>query len=241
MRISCVCLTFGRTALLEEALESFLRQDYPDKELVIFNTLVAQKLQFSHPQVKVVNHPARPSTIGETRNLAIEACSGELLLTYDDDDIYRGHYLSWLVGKLNQDWLWVKQASKFSMKDGRVQKMSGQANNQFMFSRTAWRLVGAYPTMDCGEDITFFRAMREKVRGGVVPCQPSEIGFIYRFNEGQYSLSSFGRNQPGKLTGLQACARKLVKRGVPRGVVKLNPHWRHDYERIVREWIKVNV
>ena len=38
--VSCICLTYGRVALLEEAIESFLRQDYPGvKELVVLNDL----------------------------------------------------------------------------------------------------------------------------------------------------------------------------------------------------------
>jgi glycosyltransferase involved in cell wall biosynthesis len=36
-RVSCLCPTFGRSAVLGEAIDCFLRQDYPNKELLICN------------------------------------------------------------------------------------------------------------------------------------------------------------------------------------------------------------
>ena len=38
--VSCICLTYGRVALLEEAIFSFLQQDYAGvKELIVLNDL----------------------------------------------------------------------------------------------------------------------------------------------------------------------------------------------------------
>jgi len=40
MKVSCQCITYDRVELLEEAIESFLRQDYKgEKELVILNDI----------------------------------------------------------------------------------------------------------------------------------------------------------------------------------------------------------
>ena len=52
--VSCMCLTYGRPHLLEEAVESFLRQDYRGlKELVVVNDLSDQHLAFEHPEVRI--------------------------------------------------------------------------------------------------------------------------------------------------------------------------------------------
>ena len=54
--ISCKCITYGRTNLLEEAVHSFLIQEYNGpKELIIVNDYPLQTLIFNHPEVKVIN------------------------------------------------------------------------------------------------------------------------------------------------------------------------------------------
>ena len=71
-------LTYGRyageeadhTVLIEEAVESFLRQDYLRKELVILNDTPGQVIEFDHPRVKIINWPERYPTLGEKRNAA---------------------------------------------------------------------------------------------------------------------------------------------------------------------------
>ena len=54
--VSCMCLTYGRPHLLEEAIESFLRQDYQgQKELIVLNDLPQEELLFNHPEVHIIN------------------------------------------------------------------------------------------------------------------------------------------------------------------------------------------
>ena len=53
--ISAKCITYGRVSTLEEAIYSFLQQDYPgEKELVIVNDYPKQKLIFDHPEIKII-------------------------------------------------------------------------------------------------------------------------------------------------------------------------------------------
>jgi len=52
--ISAKCITYGRVDFLEEALQSFLLQDYAgERELVIVNDYPLQTLHFDHPQVRI--------------------------------------------------------------------------------------------------------------------------------------------------------------------------------------------
>src|SRR5262245_6518789 len=58
--VSCMCLTYGRPGILEEAIQSFLLQDYPgEKELIVLNDLAEQELACTARQVTVVNVPRR--------------------------------------------------------------------------------------------------------------------------------------------------------------------------------------
>ena len=57
--ISAKCITYGRVGVLEEAISSFLQQDYPqDKcELIVVNDYPLQKLElpFDVPNIKIYN------------------------------------------------------------------------------------------------------------------------------------------------------------------------------------------
>jgi glycosyltransferase involved in cell wall biosynthesis len=79
--VSCVCITYKRTKFLEEAIESFLKQDYlGKKELIIVNDDNEQTLIFEHPEVKIYNFKDRFSTIGEKRNKSIELSSYDIIM-----------------------------------------------------------------------------------------------------------------------------------------------------------------
>src|SRR5690349_243347 len=53
MKVSCICATYNRPPhfqwLLEEAIESFLRQDYAEKELIVLNDCPEQELLCDAP------------------------------------------------------------------------------------------------------------------------------------------------------------------------------------------------
>ena len=59
MLVSCMMLTYNRFThpihLVDEALASFLLQDYLDKELLICNDTPGQAIVFKHPRVKIFN------------------------------------------------------------------------------------------------------------------------------------------------------------------------------------------
>jgi len=238
VKVSCCCLTYGRNALLAEAVESFIRQDYPDRELVVFNTLASQQLIIPHPLVRVINHAPRPTSLGETRNLAIEQCRGEFILTWDDDDIYLPHYVAWLVAHLDGG-EWVRQAGRFDLTRWTVTGTNAQAMNQFLFRKAAWRKAGGYPVgMDSGEDAHFFNRVAACPPGRKVECDPSEYGFLYGWDNGAYHVSGGGENQPGKPTALQRSQRHITSQSHPRGRVTIVPRWRKDYVAEARRWLQ---
>jgi len=59
--ISCICPTYNRLPkyqfLLEESIESFLRQDYPNKESIVLNDTPGQELRCEANGVTIVNVP----------------------------------------------------------------------------------------------------------------------------------------------------------------------------------------
>src|ERR1051325_3201162 len=115
--VSCLCLTYGRPTLLEEAIESFLRQQWDGpKELLILNDHPEQKLIYRHRSVRVYNVRRRLATLGQKRNLSVALARYDNLLIWDDDDIH----LPWRIEetmkamtdsqyfKCRQAWVWER-------------------------------------------------------------------------------------------------------------------------------------
>lgn len=88
--ISVLCPTYGRTKVLQELVESFRRQTYPQdlRELVILNDRHDQILHCDVPGVVVINTPIRYPTLGEKRNELLGLAKNYLVTFWDDDDIY---------------------------------------------------------------------------------------------------------------------------------------------------------
>lgn len=237
VKISLATLTYARTGMLEEAIESFLRQDYPDKEMVIYNTYERQHLVCASPGVRVINAYSRPNTLGETRNKCIEQCQGEFILNLDDDDIILPGYLTWLASRLDgRDW--IRQDRRFCIRSGRVVGMAEQATNQTLFSKAAWKAVGGFPRQNSGEDKAFKRLLVNRFKGERMECSREEAGFCYRWHSN--NISRTGPDRPGQLNGLQTTKRLVMKAMPRRGKITLHPRWHADYIQLTRDYLKAH-
>lgn len=87
--VSCIMPTFNRRPFVQLALESFSRQDYAAKELIVVDdgTDVVSDLAEGIPGVRYLRLPVRCS-IGEKRNRACAAAKGSIIAHWDDDDWY---------------------------------------------------------------------------------------------------------------------------------------------------------
>ncbi len=241
--ISCQCLTFGRTACLEEALEFFLRQDYPGpKELVIVNDLPAQRIVFDHAEVRIVNAAARFPTIGEKRNAAIRHCSGDVIVCWDDDDGFLPGHLSacahYIEGydyaRPNRCFVWADNS--------RIERTSGSYIAQHVFTREVFERVGGYARMNSGQDMDLDNRLRRVARCNWPEIDAREITYLFRWANGEYHLSGFGRDRPGVTSGYSrigewvSCA--VAEGRVPSGEVRLVPQFRQDYGCMVRRFVE---
>ena len=124
--VSCMCLTYGRAHLLEEAIASFLRQDYAGvKELIVLNDLAELRLHFDHPEVKIINVEKRFRGLGEKRNASAALCSHDLLFVWDDDDISLPWRLSYSVEKMSDGRRFFKPAESFVLSRGTLSGPKG--------------------------------------------------------------------------------------------------------------------
>ncbi len=80
--------TYNRRAFLPRALECYLRQDWPDKELIVVDDgddCIADLLPGDRNDIRYIRLDKRTS-IGEKRNVACRYARGDVILHWDDDD-----------------------------------------------------------------------------------------------------------------------------------------------------------
>lgn len=100
-KVSCVMTTYRRFTCVERSIAMFLAQDYPDTELIIYNTDTKYPLalddtfdSIGESKIKVINNnidfeTKQPYTsIGAIRRDAFRFASGDGYITWDDDDIF---------------------------------------------------------------------------------------------------------------------------------------------------------
>ncbi len=95
--VSCIMPTYERRRYVPQALQSFLQQDYPNRELIIVDDGkdAIGDLVERLPNVRYF-HVARTS-IGAKRNLACKHAAGEIIAHWDDDDWYSPDRLRYQV------------------------------------------------------------------------------------------------------------------------------------------------
>jgi glycosyltransferase involved in cell wall biosynthesis len=100
--ISCLCVTRGnRPTMLASAVGDFVRQSFPDKELLILHdggATVARDISgiiAQHRTAPIRIERAPPGrTLGALRNLAVDHAAGEWICQWDDDDRYHPERLA---------------------------------------------------------------------------------------------------------------------------------------------------
>ena len=228
--VSCICPTYNRPPryqhLLEEAIASFLRQDYPNKELIVLNDCPGQELICDEPGVRVVNVAERYPSIGDKQNAAVGLARGELIAPWDDDDISLPWRLSLSVERLGDGDYFNPRSYWFLDNEGlHFDHPMGYANNASLFRRAAFEGVGGYPSDSLGADAALdaaFSGLAHAVdpRRGDKELTRGEWYYIYRWGVSPAHMSGSGvedfYREVGKLPVVEACFH-------------LSPHWRRDY------------
>ncbi|HEY0737766.1 MAG TPA: glycosyltransferase family A protein [Herpetosiphonaceae bacterium] len=244
--VSCICPTYARPELLEEAICCFLLQDYPGpKELIVLNDYAEQTLVFDHPEVRVINLPRRFRTVGEKRNAGVALASHDLLFPWDDDDIYLPHRLSFSMAHFDPKRGFFKPNHAWRLDNG---QLHGPEQRRFhassCWSRACFDAVGGYSCEGSGHDRLFEERLAHGFPGAITTTaiHPADIFYIYRwYGTGSYHLSGYGGLKPGENSGdaeVGAYIHTRASRGEIRlGHIPLQPHWTTDYRQVVSSYM----
>ncbi|MFF2847398.1 glycosyltransferase [Streptomyces sp. NPDC058001] len=91
--VSCLMVTKDRPALAERAIQCFLAQTYPNKELVVVDDSPDDALEqhvqgLDDPRIRYHRLPPDGQPLGALRNIAVDRAAGTYVCQWDDDDLY---------------------------------------------------------------------------------------------------------------------------------------------------------
>ena len=238
-KISCYCCTYARPKVLEEALHSFLQQDYEgEKELVILNDCSEQNLIFEHPQVKIFNFKERIKPLGKKFNHSVSLCTGDIFMPWEDDDIYLPWRMSTTLKYMNNGLFHTGQGI-FEQDHQNLIFSNNVFHCNLAISRENWEKIGGYLNIDKGSvDCSLLSTITNKIQNPSMSIPKKEIFYIYRWSQtGSYHASGIA---PYEECDFAKATEKIVedqktKNEFISGDVVLNPHYKYDYLKYVNE------
>ena len=236
--VSCLSATFGRGGtpgqlLLEEAIESFLRQTYKDRELLIVNDDPTQHLTAAAERVHVFNMPRRFHTLGEKLNFLAAMARGAVMCLWDDDDIS----LPWRL-EASRDLLagadYLNPRKEWMLSRDRLthNHPPGNCFHSSLFTRKALTLVRGFPhnsqDTDQDVDVRMVAAGRDGRLVVAVPDElpPERLWYVYRWGIANHLSAAPDAN--AKYDRIGTLAR-------PPGAFELVPKWRTDFVKMTRD------
>ena len=101
--ISVLTITYQRYHLLEEAIQSFLRNFQEGDEMVVINDSPDVKYIYDHPNVKIINTEFRFPSISKKLEWGYKQCQNNYIYRLDDDDLLGPNSLGIVKNGVNID------------------------------------------------------------------------------------------------------------------------------------------
>ncbi len=233
--ISVLVPTYGRTRLLPEIMESFARQDYERKEMVILNDHPRQTLVYDGPEsIRIINRSMRYATLGDKRNALLAEALHPIVTYWDDDDIYLPYRLANGISLWRQGYrasiegrMWVDVGEDHLLYSDPVSPMAGM-----LVEMRAAVEVGGFPAQQSCADVEMVRALcaRFWVYAEEYADSPTTI---YRTTGDHMRVTKpdFSREpDPAVLARVTTAVEADIAAGKePTGLVRLVPKWDRDY------------
>lgn len=192
MKLAAICCTYKRPSQLAQAVESFLRQDYPMelREMVVLDDAGQYDPEaLAHvPGVRLVSLKHRFRTLGEKRNssAAIASPDTDAYCVWDDDDIYLPWHMSAAAMALaNADY--SIPSVVYTDEQIRLERRSNERlfHGAWSFRRQAFEQASGYPFIQSGQD----QGLLQRFHSGQFRCADSiafdaRPSYIYRWHTG---------------------------------------------------------
>jgi glycosyltransferase involved in cell wall biosynthesis len=196
--VSAIMPTADRAEFLEEAVESFARQTWPNRELVIVDDgKIPAAIGQVGKNVRYFRLPPLGLSIGLKRNIACELATGEYIVHFDDDDIYAPdrieHQVSTLIeAKKTNPRIAVTGYRRllFETPEGRRYRYSGPpltaVGVSLLYEKPYWR-HSPFECIQIGEDTAF---VMKAISRGEIHSEEGDERIIARIHHGNTSPKS---------------------------------------------------
>lgn len=244
-----MCPTYNKVdrwpALLAEAVQSFLVQDYPDRELIVLNDNHTIEIVCDAPGVTVVNETERYPTLGDKYNAMVRLASGDLLAPWEDDDISLPWRLSLSVGRLarrggagryagyyNPRRYWYWNRGRYHHRHG-----AGVGHSCSLYTRHAFEAAGGYPPLSGPQDMEMDSRLKRAVGCVGSPedgCGLLDVGlwfYVFRYGVTSCHLSA-GTSDNSLYDAMAVGVANRSAAGDARRTHTVVPGWDHDYAAV---------
>jgi hypothetical protein len=181
--VSCLCPTYRRPTLLENSIACFLAQDYPAdrRELIVLDDAGELENQTGDGW-QIISITRRFRSLPEKFNALAGLAHGEILVVWEDDDIYLPHHISSHVAAMDGH-LWSKPSTVLSLYTGEVRKedATGRFHASLAVSRTAFEQCGGWPLTLRGDFDQQLIARLNSIGKPGNPCTASHPSYVFRW------------------------------------------------------------
>ena len=198
--ISCICPTYKRPRLLQNALACFLAQDYPEdrRELIICDD-AAQYDSQEGPDWKLQSTDLRYPGLPHKYNAMIAQARGDVIAIWEDDDIFLPWHLSDVAktaGRQSSGFyvskkVWSTYKEPFG--NAHIEAAAGLFHSSWRFTRNLFEQVGGYPeNSELSFDQQFGALLRDAANGCSYYGFTSRPGYVYRWGNNYWHGSQRG-------------------------------------------------
>jgi hypothetical protein len=192
MKIDCLMGTYGRYAVVCEALACFLQQTALSQATLLIYNQHPSALSFDHPRVRVVNERAPDGSLRHIRRRMHDLArpDADLIHWWDDDDLYLPWHLEDCLAHIGAHVAWKPQSSWYSRANTSFRRVANRFEGSWIFRAD---YLKAAP-LDTHPTYTDHPVILQTEEAGLLAT--TELGdrtsYIYRWSNGTAHLSSYG-------------------------------------------------
>jgi glycosyltransferase involved in cell wall biosynthesis len=203
MLVSCILPTRGRQEWARQAVECFLSQDYPNRELIVLDDSKDPSFEpggFTDFPCDVLYQRSALRNIGAKRNMCCELTRGDWICHFDSDDWSAPDRISRqlrLLEDAGKSLVAFHSLLFYGPESGRVTKFVGQPGSNlgssYLFKKSWWQAHRFPVSKITGEDSQFVMAAKKAGELVSVDAERLMVARAHAGNTSRKNPSSYAR------------------------------------------------